>query len=45
MVSTLQTQKNRMGPDSIEIRGARVHNLKSLDIDIPLGKLVGVARV
>ena len=32
-------------PRRIEIRGARVHNLKSLDVDIPLHQIVGVAGV
>ncbi len=31
--------------DFIEIRGAKTHNLKNIDLDIPLGKIVGIAGV
>ncbi len=32
-------------PDRIEVRGARAHNLRDLDVDIPLHRIVGVAGV
>ena len=30
---------------SIKVRGAKVHNLKNIDVDIPLNKIVGIAGV
>ena len=32
-------------PKKIQIRGARVHNLKNIDVDIPLNQIVGIAGV
>ena len=31
--------------DKMLIRGAKVHNLQNIDVDIPLGKIVGIAGV
>ena len=31
--------------DKIKIRGARVHNLKNIDVDVPLNQIVGIAGV
>ena len=42
-MEAVKNQKN--APDCIRIRGARVHNLKNVDVDVPLHKIVGVAGV
>ena len=36
---------NEQGPTAIEVRGARVHNLRNVSVDVPLNRMVGVAGV
>lgn len=40
-----ETQVSRPLPSCIEVRGAHVHNLKDVDIDIPLNSMVGIAGI
>ena len=43
----IQEKETEQGaePRAIRIRNAHVHNLKNIDVDIPLHKIVGVAGV
>src|SRR5699024_5617452 len=36
---------SNQAPDHIRVRGAKVHNLRDIDVDIPLNSLVGIAGV
>ena len=38
-------RNDNTAPTHIRVRGARVHNLKNVDVDIPLHKIVGIAGV
>ncbi len=37
--------ENAKTPEKIKIRGGRVHNLKNIDVDVPLNQIVGIAGV
>ncbi|MBP2381784.1 excinuclease ABC subunit UvrA [Brachybacterium sacelli] len=37
--------RDDLRPTAIEVRGARVHNLRDLDVDVPLHRVVGIAGV
>lgn len=43
--STQEYRADNTAPKAIKIRNARVHNLKNVDVDIPLNKIVGIAGV
>jgi excinuclease ABC subunit A len=41
----IKTEQENRAPAHIEVRGAQVHNLKNIDVNIPLNQIVGIAGV
>ena len=39
----MTVQENK--PEEIKVVGAKVHNLKNIDVDVPLNRIVGIAGV
>ena len=42
---SMSRNKTEERPEWIRVRGGRVHNLKNIDVDVPLHKVVGIAGV
>lgn len=45
METNQTTHGDHKVPDRIQVKNARVHNLKNIDVDIPLNQIVGIAGV
>ena len=45
MTEEKKTKFPHMAPKAIQVRNARVHNLKNVNVDVPLNQIVGIAGV
>ena len=45
MMENIDMADSAKKPDRIIVHGARVHNLKNIDVEVPLNKVVGIAGV
>ena len=45
IVMSGEIRKRKMLPKYIEVRGAKVHNLKNINVDVPLNEIVAIAGV
>ena len=43
IVMSGEIRKRKMLPKYIEVRGAKVHNLKNINVDVPLNEIVAIA--